>query len=468
MSFREDIAALVEANAYGALASGDGWPRKPMGEVARIINGFAFESKYFSVDKGAPLVRIRDVVEGNSGTRYSGPIPDGYAVENGDLLVGMDGDFNSAYWKGGSALLNQRVCKIAPDETRLRTKFLAYALPAYLRLINDHTSSVTVKHLSSRTLQALPIPLPAVEIQDGIVARIDELFAEIDDGERALSLVRSNTEIYRKSLLKAAMTGGLTATWRTLHEPTETGAALVQRIIAQCDSKGRTERRPPKASAPSTAPVAPLSSAELPKGWHWARLEQLICEGPTNGYSPKSSQRSTGTPSLKLTATSGGEMRLGSDCVKVLDEKIQAGSGLFLRTGDLLFQRGNTPELVGIAAIYDGPRETFIYPDLMIRVRTVDPILTRWLWRWANSPHGRAHMMSNAQGAAGSMPKISGSTVRGMPVPVGPWDEMAHALELLEDALAKIDLRQIESDLMSAASLRQSILAAAFRGDLVA
>lgn len=91
MSFREDIAALVAANSHGVLASGSGWPRIELGKVARVINGFAFQSKYFSPDNGVPLVRIRDVVEGRSNTRYSGSVPDGYEVEDGDLLVGMDG-----------------------------------------------------------------------------------------------------------------------------------------------------------------------------------------------------------------------------------------------------------------------------------------------------------------------------------------------------------------------------------------
>lgn len=161
-------------------------------------------------------------------------------------------------------------------------------------------------------------------------------------------------------------------------------------------------------------------------------------------------------------------MRLDRDCVKVLNETIQPGSPLFLRPGDVLFQRGNTRELVGIAAMFDGPEDTYIYPDLMIRVRTPTRLLSRWLWRWANSPLGRRYMMDSAQGAAGSMPKISGDTVRNMPVPVGPPPEMARALETLDAAREADVAPALDAAASTARSLRQSVLAAAFRGRLVA
>ena len=71
------------------------------------------------------------------------------------------------------------------------------------------------------------------------------------------------------------------------------------------------------------------------------------------------------------------------------------------------FERGNTVEYVGIAAIYEGPSDKYIYPDLMIRMRTVTASMTQWIWRVANSPFGRKYMMDKASGTAGTMPKIS-------------------------------------------------------------
>ena len=49
-------------------------------------------------------------------TYYQGDFSKEFLVENGDLLVGMDGEFNACVWSGGQALLNQRVCKLISNE----------------------------------------------------------------------------------------------------------------------------------------------------------------------------------------------------------------------------------------------------------------------------------------------------------------------------------------------------------------
>ena len=90
-------------------------PTVALGDLVGILSGFAFKSERFADAGGLPIVRIRDVKRGYSETFYSGEYDDCYVVNNGDLLIGMDGEFNRERWKGGKALLNQRVCKLSPD-----------------------------------------------------------------------------------------------------------------------------------------------------------------------------------------------------------------------------------------------------------------------------------------------------------------------------------------------------------------
>src|SRR5260370_40596089 len=99
----------------------------------------------------------------------------------------MDGDFNCTLWKGQTALLNQRVCKLSPREEFYRKKLLAYVLPGYLRAINSETSSVTVKHLSSHTIAEIPLPLPPLPEQDRIVGEIEKQFTRLDAAVAALN-----------------------------------------------------------------------------------------------------------------------------------------------------------------------------------------------------------------------------------------------------------------------------------------
>src|SRR5690606_22102882 len=98
----------------------------------------------------------------------------------------------AALWGGPRALLNQRVCKITPDEAVYRRRFLAYVLPGYLDAINAHTSSITVKHLSSRTVADIPLPLPPLPEQDRIIAALDALFTRLEAAVGALERVRAN------------------------------------------------------------------------------------------------------------------------------------------------------------------------------------------------------------------------------------------------------------------------------------
>ena len=160
MSFTESLLpSIVRDNHNGLLAVHRTWERTPLTEVAAILNGFAFKSSLFDACEGVPLVRIRDVLSDQTQTKYGGEYDDTYLVASGDLLIGMDGDFHCTIWQGGTALLNQRVCKVTPRED-YNQRFLAHVLPGYLKAINDHTSAITVKHLSSRTVTNIPLPLP--------------------------------------------------------------------------------------------------------------------------------------------------------------------------------------------------------------------------------------------------------------------------------------------------------------------
>jgi len=134
-----------------------------------------------------------------------------------------------------------------------------------------------------------------------------------------------------------------------------------------------------------------------------------------------------------------------------------------------LFQRGNTAEYVGIAAVYEGPSEKYVYPDLMIRVRIATSSMTDWIWRVANSPLGRKYMMDKASGTAGTMPKISGGILRNFPIPIPPPAETDEIVRRVSDALlASADtLALLDAEAADAARLKQSILKAAFEGRLV-
>ncbi len=146
-----------------------------IGDFVNIISGYAFKSNLFNTEgNGMPIVRIRDVGRDKTETFYDGEYPDAYVLGYGDFLVGMDGDFRLSEWKGPKALLNQRVCKIVPNEEIINSRYLLYMLPKELKRIEDATSYVTVKHLSVKKIKEIEIPLPPLATQQKIAAILDE------------------------------------------------------------------------------------------------------------------------------------------------------------------------------------------------------------------------------------------------------------------------------------------------------
>ena len=151
-----------------------------------------------------PLIRIRDVGNDCTHSFYQGEYDEAYVVRRGDLLVGMDGDFRIARWLGPDALLNQRVCRLVMRVDDYHPRFLELVLQGFLDAINAETSSVTVKHLSSRTVQDIPLPKPSFAEQERIVAGTDELLSDIEAGIAYVDAVTIRASSARAAILAAA------------------------------------------------------------------------------------------------------------------------------------------------------------------------------------------------------------------------------------------------------------------------
>ena len=166
----------------------DNWEVKKLIDVCNIQYGYAFDSSCFCEDNSYPqLIRIRDVVRGYSETFYKGYIPEGYYINKGDYLIGMDGEFHIAPWQSEKALLNQRVCKISASDCNVDERFIFYKMSVVLKQIEDETPFVTVKHLSAKRLNQVKIPIPPLYEQSRIVEELDLLSNIIEKKRQQLS-----------------------------------------------------------------------------------------------------------------------------------------------------------------------------------------------------------------------------------------------------------------------------------------
>lgn len=161
---------------------------KKLTDICDIRYGYAFDAKCFTEDSSYPaLVRIRDVKRGYSETFYSGEYLEEYILSAGDLLVGMDGEFNIARWKSEGALLNQRVCKLSAKHG-INEEYLRFAMSKALKAIELRTAFVTVKHLSAKELNKLELNVPDLLKQDRIANILKLLEGIIEQRQQELQM----------------------------------------------------------------------------------------------------------------------------------------------------------------------------------------------------------------------------------------------------------------------------------------
>jgi type I restriction enzyme S subunit len=184
------------------------WSIARISELTILLNGHPFDSEFFTRGEGTPLVRIRDLNADETEVNYVGPIVESAWIQSGDVIIGMDGDFNVARWRGQRALLNQRMCCLRP-RGRTDSGFIAYSLPLPLQVINDLTYSTTVKHLSSGDVRKVRLGAPSEAEQRTIAAFLDRETARIDalvgKTERLIELLQEQ----RTALITRAVTKGL-------------------------------------------------------------------------------------------------------------------------------------------------------------------------------------------------------------------------------------------------------------------
>ena len=324
----------------------------------------------------------------------------------------------------------------------------------------------------------LCIDLPPVSDQDRIVARIESLFATLDDGLDALKRAEANLERYRASVLKAAVEGGLTARWRKENPPAETGQELLRRILAERRKRWEQEqlakfaekgRRPPRNwKSKYKEAVAPDATElpELPRGWCWATVDQLA-QGMQNGRSVR--EQSDGFPVLRLGAITGGVLH-EEEVKEGAWEREEAGP-FIVRPGDFVVCRGNgSIDLVGRASFASNEVGEVAFPDTMIRVDLTsgDLVQTRFIAAIWNSSLVRRQIVKAARTSAG-IHKVNQSDLRRIEVPVPPAAEQRSAVRVL-DALVREHaevVNRIRTSLRGVSALRQSILKSAFEGRLV-
>ena len=347
------------------------------------------------------------------------------------------------------------------DDKKVDLEYFKYFVksPSFVSALQQQVKGGIKTEIKPKQLLPLEITIPDLKAQKEIVKKISENLCNVENLKKEIESQENYTRHLRQNILQEAIEGKLTVEWRKSNPVKKGNPDFDAEALFEQIQKGKKTDRKQKNLAPITEGEMPF---EIPDGWKWVRLGEIINEPPKNGYSPKSVNFATSTKTLKLGAVTYGIFNPNE--YKYINEIIPKDSCYWLKNGDVLIERSNSPEYVGICAIYDGKDNEFIYPDLLMKFRVNELLSTKLIHKILISSFSRKYFMSKAKGAQKTMPKINQETVLNAMIPLPPLAEQKEIVAKVESLLAKVTEleNQIYERKKLSVQLMQTILKNAF------
>jgi type I restriction enzyme, S subunit len=415
-----------------------GWEWKKIEEIADTTSG------------GTPLRSHAEYYGGNIPWAKSGELRDGIIREVEETITeaGLKNSSAKLFPKdtvvvalygatvgrtgilGIDATTNQAVCGIFPHNNSFTSRYMFYWLQSQRQNLINQSMGGAQPNISQGIIRSLSFPLAPITEQERIVAKIEELFTQLEAGKSALEHVQAGLRRYKASVLKAAVEGKL-------------GADGIRPLL------GRT---------PSAR------TGELPEGWQMTTVGE-VSRKIQYGTSEKANLDSSGIPVLRMGNIQEGQLDFTN--LKYLSRDAPGVKDLILDDGDLIFNRTNSAELVGKTAVYKSNHPKATFASYLIRVKFADTCLPDYVSFYINSLHGRKYIGSVVSQQVGQA-NVNGTKLANMPIPLPPLEEQRRIVAEVERRLsvARAVETTVEDALVRASRLRQAVLRSAFEGRL--
>ncbi len=461
-----------------------GWAWARFDECLTVTNGRAY-SKHEERDSGTPVLRIQNL-NGGEHWFYSDLKlgPEKYC-EQGDLLYAWSATFGPYFYQGPKAIYHYHIWRVDPYPHFLKA-FAFYTLRHVTEAIKRSAHGVAMPHITKARMEAWQIPLPPVNEQKRIVKKLEDLQSRSKRARVALESIPPLIDKFRQSVLAAAFRGDLTKEWREKNrDKIEPASELLKRIrferrrkweeeqLKKFEAAGKApkdDRWKEKYKEPEGADTEGLP--ELPEGWCWATWGDILLPGN------ESFRRGPFGSSLKksMFVKAGFKVYeqycpINDDCsfgrYYITAEKFRELESFAVQPGDYLVSCSG----VTLGRITQVPRdaEPGIINQALLRVRINSRIVTHDYFRqFFRSPFFQTQIFENATGSA--IPNVKGvSELRRLPVPIPPPREQLEITKKLCSILSALPAvrDKVSFQLAGIAQLEKSILARAFRGELV-
>lgn len=362
------------------------WKLVRLGDHCSLQNGYPFKSDQFNENEGVPLIRVRSLKIHNCDIKIQGNFDEAYIVNNDDILIGMDGDFQPCLWRGGKALLNQRVCRLRNFEFDLDKEYAYHAIGKPLGKIENSTFYTTVKHLSSSKIMDIKIPLPPLPQQRAIA--------------RALRAVQGAREA---RLQEAAL-------------ERERKAALMEHLFAR-------------------------------NSWNISPLEKcaFVQTGVTKGRKFENGSNIIKMPYLRVANVQDGYLDLEEiQNIEIRESELER---FLLQPGDILLTEGGDFDKLGRGFIWQGQIPKCVHQNHIFAVRVdKDRLLPEYLAYLIQSEYGKAYFLSVAHRTT-HLACINSTKLKAFPTLIPDLAEQKRIVDVLAACDSRIDALEHEARL---------------------
>ena len=385
------------------------YKQKTLGTIADYINGRAFKPTEWEME-GLPIVRIQNLTDENARYNYTSvDYEEKYRIYKGDLLFAWSASLGAHIWRGETAWLNQHIFKVIPHKD-IQKEYLYYFLQNVVGDLYSKTHGSGMVHITKKPFMETRIPVPVLDEQTRIVARIEELFSELDKAVETLKTVKEQLAVYRQAVLKEAFD------FNNMDKCTEI-AALVDDI----------------------------------------RI------GPFGTALHKSDYIKSGIPVINPQHIKKGKIK-STPNVTVTEEKAEALGSYKLKVNDIIM--GRRGEMGRAAAVTEAETGWICGTGSML-FRMKSEYDARLYAQILSSPDVVHYLEENATGT--TMKNLNENIVKHIPVPVITREKQKRIMEKVDETMSVCDSieKTVETALQQAEALRQSVLKKAFEGQLV-
>ena len=467
-----------------------GWSWVRFGDVCEIERGGSPRpiKSYITDDpSGINWIKIGDTEIGGKYITHSAEkiIPEGLKksrkVFPGDFLLTNSMSFGRPYITNIEGCIHDGWLRISPPKAI--NKDYLYSLlssPFIIRSFKESASGAVVMNLNADKVKETIIAVPPTEEQHRIAVKVNELMSLCDaleaQTESSISAHQTLVEVLLEALLKAPEqtatpeqpTKQFQQNWQRLSEHFDTlftttasidtlkqtilqlavmgklvpqnpndepAAKLLERIAAEKAQLIKDKKI--KKQKPLSEITDEEKPFELPRGWEWCRIfdASLFTE---YGTSEKAMDGTDGVPVLKMGDIQGGKVFHGGQ--KVVPSTINDLPNLYLKYGDVLYNRTNSAELVGKTGMFEGEDDTFTFASYLIRIRCqLESVTPHYLTLTMNTPLFRKTQIDPHVKQQCGQANVNGTIMKSMLVPICPLEEQHRIVAKVDELTTLCD-----------------------------